>query len=87
METNRENAIFEPHLSMYVAACEHNGTEIKTFNEQGKQVPLGSSFVRLQIDEVTQAQKVAHRNLMQSLYEYLQQNNLVDAGSIIEAAE
>lgn len=86
METKRNNALFEPHLSMYLAACDPTGSEIRMYNEQGKKMPMGSAFVRLKFNDLTVAQKLSHQNLMQSLYEYLQTSNLLNAGTIVESA-
>ncbi len=87
METKRDGALNEPYLSMYLAACDAAGAELKTYNEQGRQVAVGSSFVRLSMLQVTAPQKQAHRALMQALFDYLQAENQLAAGSVVEATE
>jgi hypothetical protein len=86
METKRNNALNEPHLSLYMAACDASGTEIKSYNEHGNEVAVGSCFTRLAMPQVTEAQKQAHRALMQALFDYLQQSGFLAPGQQIEVS-
>ncbi len=81
-EVRRDNATFHPKIDLYISACDATGTEVMRYDEQGKLVPVGSTFEKIKFEDTNQPIRDAYKALLQAIYEYLQSSGRLASGTI-----